>query len=474
MKKFNPKILLVAGLLCFVSYSCKDITDVNVDPNNPVEVPASLLNAQIQYKLNNTITSRLLNGQWGMLMVQYWMEIYLPVHSRYAVNGHSFNLPFTDIYTNVLNEIKLAKAIVLADEGLGAGMKANQIASLDVMEVYAYHTLTDLFGAIPYAQALQPLDFSSPAYDSQEQVYQGIISTLQQAINSIDTNSPGFITGDQIYAGNMEHWKRFANSLLLRIAMRMSNVDEATARSVISGISGGFIEHNDQNAIYIFDANAEVANPLYIDAVLYGRDDFVVTDELITKLEDLEDPRLPAYAAFNISGEYVGMPYGEAPDFPPAISRPNPAVRAIDAPSVLMDAAETHFLLAEAYQRGILSGSAADAYDRGVAASMEFWGITDASVIGNYLDTNAYDAANWDQSIGVQKWLAFYMNGVQAWAEWRRLDYPQLVAPHSAVIDVIPVRLPYPIDEQTRNAAALSAVTSDPDDLSTKMWWDVY
>ena len=477
MKKFNYKILMLAGLLSFSFMSCDDITDVNVDPNNPVEVPASLLNSQAQYILADNLTSRLLNGEWAMLVVQHWGQTEYAEESRYTVTGTTFNLPFTQMYADVLNEVKTAKEILAADDGIEASMKANQMATLDVLEVFTYHTLTDLYGAIPYSQALQPLLHSSPSYDSQAQVYAGIVATLQGAIASMNTSAAGFPSGDNIYNGNMEMWKKFANSLLLRIAMRMSDVDEGTASSVINGISGGFIESNDQNALYMFDGDALVANPLYIDAVINGRDDFAVTTVLVEKLEAMGDPRIGPYASLNTSDAYVGMPPGltdpEAFALSPTTSRPNPAVRAVDSPCILMDAAEVHFLLAEAYQRGILAGDAAQAYNDGVTASMNFWGLTDTDAIDDYLAANPYVVGTWKQNIGDQKWLAFYMNGVQAWAEWRRLDYPVLEVPAAATNPVVPVRLPYPIDEQTRNAAALGAVTSDPDDLSTKMWWDV-
>ena len=130
-------------------------------------------------------------------------------------------------------------------------------------------------------------------------------------------------------------------------------------------------------------------------------------------------------------------------------------------------------MLAEAYQRGILTGNAANAYANGVTASMNYWGIDDVAAIAGYISNNAYDSANWKNSIGTQKWVALYMNGFQAWNEWRRLDFPQLSAPAAAQMNTIPVRMPYPLSETQSNSSQLEKVTSNPGDMTTKVWWDV-
>ncbi|MFK7806420.1 MAG: SusD/RagB family nutrient-binding outer membrane lipoprotein, partial [Saprospiraceae bacterium] len=205
-----------------------------------------------------------------------------------------------------------------------------------------------------------------------------------------------------------------------------------------------------------------------------NRDDFCVTTKLVEILNDFGDPRLAAYAAPNPSGEIVGMPSGltdnEATELKPTCSRPSATVRTATAPAILMDYAEVSFLIAEAAERGIISGDAAAAYAAGISASMNYWGISDATAIDAYVAANPYDAANWKESIGTQKWLAFYMNGPQAWAEWRRLDFPVLDVPVAAIEDNIPVRLPYALSETSTNS---SFSASNPNDIMTKMWWDM-
>ena len=244
-----------------------------------------------------------------------------------------------------------------------------------------------------------------------------------------------------------------------------------------SAIDGGVFESNADNALFVFSEDPNLANPLYIDATLNNRDDFAVSEVLVNSLKDMGDPRLDIFADTTNSGDIVGMPYGltdgEAFDLKSTTSRPSELVRTNTFPYVLMDYAEVAFLKAEAVERGFTSGDAAAMYAEGVTASMNYWGIEDQAAIDDYIAANPYNDSNWKESLGWQKWIAFYMNGPQAWAEWRRLDYPELEVPEAATNPVIPVRLPYPISEQTRNNSSLQKVTSNPNDLSTPLWWDV-
>ncbi len=469
--------MLLVGACLLGLNACKDITDLNIDPNNPTAAPAENFVTQAQFELADRMWSRNYNAEWTMLVVQHWAQNEYAEESRYLVDGNSFDGFWVDIYANVLRELKTADELISANEGLAAGTKANQRAVVSILEALAYSLLADGFGDIPFSEALNA-EFPNPGYDSQQAIYTGLIEKLQNAVSSMDTDSPSFASGDIIYGGDAASWKAFGNSLLLRLAMRMSNVDQAAATSVLTGISGDFIGGNYQNALFRFEENPDIANPLYVDNVINNRDDFCVSDILVNALQDRNDPRISAYAALTNSGEYVGMPPGltdaEAFSLKPTTSRPSARVRSATEPAIFMDYAEVQFMLAEAYERGMLSGDAAAAYDAGVTASMEYWGFDDAGgAITDYLAANAYDSGNWKSVLGMQKWLAYYSNGPQAWAEWRRLGEPQLSVPEAAVNPVIPVRLPYPISEQTRNGNALNAVTTTPNDLSGRLWWDM-
>ncbi len=475
MRKYLNKIWVLTLGVVFISItSCGDITDLNVDPNNPTNVPAQNLLTQAQFSLYNAMHSRGLNAEWGLLMVQQWSQNEYAEESRYLVDANSFDGSWTTFYAGVLNELTVAKNKIIADENILAAKKTNQLAIIDIIMSDAFQTITDSWGAVPYTQALSP-EFPNPSYDSQESIYAALLSKLDAAVGSLDASSGSFDTGDVIFGGDVASWKSLGASLLLRMAMRAADADSGMASTYVSKAIGyGTISSNAENGLFVFNNEPALSNPLYVDNVINTRDDFAVSDVLVNKLKELGDPRIEAYAAVNNDNEFNGMPYGltdaEAFALKSVTSRPSGGVRSNVAPHVIMDFAEVSFLMAEAIERGYTSGDAGMYYDAGITASMNYWGYTDVAA---YLTANPYNSSNWKESLGTQKWLAFYMNGMQGWAEWRRLDYPVLAVPAAASNPSIPVRLPYPISEDTRNGANLDATTSNINDLNAKMWWDV-
>jgi hypothetical protein len=486
LSKYKILMLLTGFALMFVSCD-EGLEELNVDPNEPTDVPAINLITEGTYQINDLLWSRQLNAEWAMLMVQHWAQNEYTEEQRYDLDGADTGSTWGRFYAGdassagSLINFSVARQMIVDDPNLNEAVKANQLAIVDILMAYAFQNLTDAFGDVPYSQALNP-DFPQPAYDSQKDIYtddtNGILKKLSDAINSIDEGAGSFDSGELIYGGDMSSWKKLGTSLLLRAAMRCVDADEATASTYISQAAGGdLITSNDDNAMWQFSSEASIANPLFIDNVINTRDDFNVSAELVDALRDAGDPRLEAYAAPTPSDTIIGLPYGlnDGASFAlkATTSRPSAAVREATAPAMIIDAAEVHFLLAEGVQRGIISGDAAQLYADGIAASMNYWGISDQTAIDAYVVNNPYDANNWKASIGLQKWFAFYMNGTQAWAEHRRLDEPQLSPAPDGLIQSIPVKLPYPVTEQSRNGSSLQAVTTTPDDLTAKMWWDV-
>ena len=475
MRKLKFYSLILTSLLLFTQCN-EDLTDLNIDPNNAVIVAPSTLLTTAQYNFYSNLQGTTINADWGLLMVQQWAQNEYTEDSRYNQDITFFNGTWSGMYANVLKELDAAKTLV-ANQDLSSDIIANKSGILDVMSVQAYAFLTDGFNDIPYTEAIAGIDL--PTYDNQETVYKGILNTLEEAANGFSTASTSFTSGDIIYNGDVSKWLKLTNSLMLRYAMRIVDVDQATAQRYISLAANNLISSNDDNALFTFESSIARANPLFVNNSPQGgnRDDYSVSEYLVNTLTNLGDPRLNEFANEASSGSIVGMPYGlsdnDATVLQPNTSRPSDKVRSATTPHVVMSYAEVQFLLAEAYQRGLLNGNASNAYNNGITASMNYWGINDNAAIGNYLATNAYNAASWKQSIGVQKWIALYMNGFEAWNEWRRLDYPQLSAPSEAIINTIPVRFPYPLSETQTNSAKLNAITSNPGDLTSKVWWDV-
>lgn len=466
--------LLILALSAVFFYRCDNLTELNVDPNRATSVDPSTLLTTAQFNFYSTIGGVANNADWGLLMVQQWAQNEYTEDSRYNVDVTTFNGSWSVFYANVLKELSAAKELV-DQQDVSDAIKTNRKNIIDVMMVQVFATLTDNFGQIPYTEALNTA-ITLPKYDTQEVVYKGLLATLENAANTFNTSAPSFTSGDAVFAGNVASWKKLTNSLMLRYAMRIVDADAATADKYIKLANNGLIANNGENAKFSFTTNPDRANPLYRNwsPQISNRDDYCVSTVLVTNLAG--DPRLPMFAKPAVGGTIVGMPYGlsdnAATNLKPSTSRPNDQVRQADTPFMIMSYAEVQFLLAEAYQRGNLTGNAQTAYNSGIEASMGQWNVTDATAIANYITANAYNAANWKMSIGTQKWAALYMNGLEAWNEWRRLDYPQLTAPAAAVINTIPVRMPYPLSETQNNSANLAAVTSTPANLTTKVWWD--
>lgn len=473
MKKI--KLIIITLALVFAQGCDNNLSELNVDPNAAETVDPSSLLTTAQYALYNAMAGRTINAEWGLLMVQYWAQNEYTEDSRYNQDITFFNSAWINMYTNVLKELDTAKNLVDDQEAL-VDVKTNRKNILDVMIAQAYINLTDSFGSIPFTEAINS-SIPLPQYDSEEIIYKAILELLDNAATTFVTDAGSFSAGDVIFSGDVEKWQKFTNSLMLRYAMRIVDVDLATATTYINKANSNLITSNDENALFVFGSNEDRSNPLYQNAEIDNRDDYCVSEYLVTTLTTMNDPRLEKFAKEASGGTIVGMPYGlsdnAATILKPTSSRPNDAVRQATTPHAAMTYAEVQFLLSEAYQRGILSGNAEDAYNNGITASMNQWDILDATAISDYTAANAYDETNWKKSIGTQKWAALYMNGFQAWCEWRRLDFPLLAVPTAAVLESIPVKMPYPLSETQNNATNLGQITSTPGEMTTKLWWDV-
>ncbi len=484
MKKAILTVLVTVMLV-----GCDDFGNINEDPNNPSEARTELLLTNAQ-----TSISDLVAAVTGTLYIQYIGETQYPEASRYETVNFDFNGYYNGPLQDLQTIIELNSNEETAGDVLSGGSNANQIAVARILQVWFFHNLTDRWGMIPYTEALQGRENLQPAYDSQEAIYSDLITELKDAANQIQTGQAG-VSGDILFSGDMEKWQRFANTLRMRIAMRLSEVDAGTASSeVADAINSGLIQESVMYP-YLGDANNE--NPWYNR--FRTRTDYAITKFMADTMKALDDMRLTAYAEpapDSDDGDGVielsdieGIPYGmEDPGSIPnsAISFPGRAIGAggpeggvQDAPLPIISMAEVNFTMAEAAQRGWISGSAADLYNDGIQASWEQWGVYgDGSAYNDYITDPAvaYDASEWQRMIGYQKWLALFPLGYEAWAEWRRLDYPELT-PSPAPLNnsgEIPVRHGYPVSESQLNEANYNSAVSSQgaDALSTSLWWD--
>lgn len=489
----------IATLLLLTVFSCgKNFGDLNTDPNNPSQVPAEYLltNAEKAFANQNAWFSN------GWLWGQHWA-----LNNYTDISRYSYFSTFDWHYAEILEDLREIQRLVSESPDAASARSKNQMAVAKIFEVAVFHDLTDIYGPVPYTEALQADRNRTPQYDSQQAIYQGLLRDLKAAAAQIDESAGSFGAGDVIYGGDMAKWKAFGQSLRLRIAMRMADVDAAAARAEVEDAAAGAFSGNDQNAAFRYRTGQPNNHPLNQWRVERGDADWGMSDVLIDKtLLPLNDPRLPAFADEKVlGGGYKGRPFGQnsgnaASESPDLYSQPSGAavirtgagdfkptdVLAPDALSKFMSYAEVCFILAEACERNWnVPGTAAEWYHAGIAASLEEWGVTDLAVIDAYIAQPAVNYAtapgDWKQKIGVQKWIALFNQGIQGWCEWRRLDFEKLELPvDGALFDigdkVAPVRLIYPTNEQTQNQAGYQQgvqLLGGPDKLFTRVWWDV-
>lgn len=498
MKIHLNKILktsLICAAFSLVFTACdKHFATVNTDPNNSTSTATSFLLTNAQKSMMDFTWDEWFNGRRGNQLAQYWASNQYSAESRYALRVNITNSYWSLFYTRSLQDLQEIIRLNETSPGdyVGFGKNDNQIAIAKTLQAWLYQNMTDCWGPIPFSQALGGDEFPFPKYDSQEEVYMGLIAMLNDAIAKFDDTDMS-VKGDMIYNGDIAKWKKFANSLKMRVAMRMADVKPAEAATAVSeAIASGVMTSNADNALFPYMNGAPNNNPLAED--YKTRNDFAASNIMVDELNRLGDPRVGFYYAPTANGgTFVGEVYGlteadAALTLDGDISQRNAQVLAETAPGIFMDYAQVEFLLAEAAERGITgAGIAATHYNNGITASMQYWdvaGTLSAADIAAYLAQPDVDyltltaTQTWREIIGRQKWIALYMQGVQGWAEYRRLDFGILQVPAGGTLmgTGIPNRMMYPTDEQTLNGEQYQAgvvLLGGADDLDTKLWWDV-
>ncbi|MGM0588256.1 MAG: SusD/RagB family nutrient-binding outer membrane lipoprotein [Bacteroidota bacterium] len=479
-------LLLLVGLF----WGCDDFGNMNDDPNNPSAAQTAQLMTQAQ-----TYVGTMTGTVTGTLYAQYFAETQYTDASNYASSTFDFTDWYVEPLANLQRIIDLNSDAETAQDVLAGGATENQLAAARIMKAYFFHMMTDRWGHIPYSDALKGNESLRPSYDSQADIYADLLTELSEAVDQIDTNATG-MQGDILFGGNMAEWAAFANSLRMRIALRMADVDGTTAQSEFEAAVNDPNGYISGDVLYPFLAESANQNPWY--ARFITRTDYALSDVMADTMKAFNDYRVLKYGdpapdeddgngVADDFSEIVGMPYGVPGSVAggitnASISFPGQAVRAQDAPLPMITMAEVHFMLAEAIERGwSVPGTAAQHYEDAIQASWEQWGVYDATNFTNYMAQGdiAYSSADWQEKIGYQKWIALFPQGYEAWAEWRRLDYPELEAASAALNQSgeIPVRHGYPPAEAELNSesyeAAVEAQGGLPTGLDTKLWWDV-
>lgn len=479
------KLLLFMGVMA-VSCNPGDFGTLNVNPNEPSEANTAALLTAAQTSLPGGVIGQgtILTVSYPNLYVQYLSDKQYTENSRYSTIGFNYGSIYTGPLDNLQLIININSDSATAKEAQVYGSNENQIAAATILKSYLFLHLTDRFGDIPYTEALKGRENFRPAFTPQQEIYYDLFEKLKEASDMIDPS--GTIEGDIMFGGNMEQWRIFGNTIRLVMALRLSEVDEQKGIDEFNdAFNDGVISSNDENVVYNYEEDNNHDNP-WEDA-FETRLDFAISEPFANTLLDLGDPRIEVYAdPAAASGTYVGMPYGVSESEAGAVANSSISflgeqMRQQTSPTYIYTYAQVLFSLAEAAHRGWIGGgdaAAADYYYDAIKASWEQWGVFNQASFTTYIAQTevAYTPGTAMQKIALQKWIALFLNGYEAWAEWRRLDYPVLEpAPASLNPEGIPVRQAYPAFEATLNSAnyneAVNRMTGG-DDLNTPVWWD--
>jgi len=465
------------------------LTDINKNPLNPEDVPSEfLIVGAIRAVVGNTVAGGF-NYNMTSLWAQHLAQTQYPDEGRFKFRPGDIDNYFNMFYG--VGSKNLVKIIEKAES-------PNYVAVAKILKAYYFMVATDMFGDIPYSEAFtgDKADGTlTPKYDSQEEIYASIFSELKEAIALIDPSESTFGPEDLLYQGDMEKWRKLANSLRMRAAMRLSKVDPALAQAEFEdALAAGPFTSNDDNAVLWYGTDPDSRHPQYTNR--QTRNDHGMAKTLVDYMlngdesgldYEKHDPRLAIYAQPTPEGYYRGheVGLGEGHGVPLSeISEIGARWRVQpDGDAVIISYSEVLFLRAEAALKGWNAGADAESlYYDAIRASMNYYEIED-DVVDAYLADNpqwAFDAlgSTPERQVGIQKWIALFQNGPEAYSNWRRTGYPELVAGRDAENDgKILRRIPYPGREQTLNRANLDAAIASQGmtgygDMNTPVWWD--
>lgn len=536
MRKRWSNIYKIA-LLSLIVVSCDDdFEEINTNPNEPEVVLSSTIFNSATKELMDETRDEFNSGRLALPWVQYWAQTSYADEDRYSYRESSAE-NFYEFSYRVAIDLKKIIDLNLDPETSGlmssVGNNENQVAACRIMLSYIFHQLVDIYGDIPYYSFgsdnpdFQSLDIDNevflPKFANQEDIYLDILSELSAASSQIITSESVFTTGDNIYGGDAVKWKKFANSLTLRVANRLRGVNSGVATAAINqAVANGVFESNEDNASQAYEQADATASPMYSAFFVSNRTDFAVAAPFVNLLKgDVGfglDPRLFEYAAptkatiasvqadnyANAAGEalaegnpddYAGIPYAfSSVNLIPftEYSFASSNVLKQDYSEVFMEYAEVAFILSEH------NGWSQAEYEAGVKASMEKWGVETVDID----DFVASMPAASEETVLTQKYVALYMQPTESWAEYRRTGFPNtLLLPNQAAvldasqvassvqitspnytfipleaIDDLPSRLRYPVVLQTLNGANRSEAVSklsNGDNIDSKLFWDV-
>lgn len=481
--RISIKFLILAAVLTISNSCTKNFTEMNTNPNSPTVVPAT------NVFLRATISA--LGALLSERLDIYYAGSYAGQTAAIGTGDYEYRVDINNdmwyaMYSSMNSFVDAAR--LAKDEG-----NTNLYAAALTMKAYVAQQTTDMWGKVPYSEAFRMADgIIYPKYDTQQEVYTAILKELKEAADLLNAGTGAMGVGDYMFKGDIDKWRKFCNSTRLRVAIRMSIVDETTAKGVISEVLNNpstypIITDNADNA-YFWWPGVSPDQELWFQRL--GAPDGNKTDQyrtnsvLVNVLKDNNDPRLPVYVDKNKFGAYNGYRfyYGQTRD---SMNNGNNVSHIGDrfsndpkGFSPLMNAAEVHFIFAEIYQRNLVTGNARSEYEAGITLSLEENAIG-ADAIATFL---AEPEVAWNggtlpniKKIALQKWVSLFKQSVEAWSESRRTDVPLMTGVsenYALKHNRPPFRMAYADEEKSLNTSFPKEVVETDIFWGTQVWWD--
>ncbi|MEP7164609.1 MAG: SusD/RagB family nutrient-binding outer membrane lipoprotein [Ferruginibacter sp.] len=510
---FKSLVILSAAVYMLAGTGCRkleDFGDTNIDPNGSSQPVTGALLTSAESGLGGVVSGVTTGGTKAGLYAQYMSETQYTDASLYAEP----NLDMSGTYTGPLMDLQVIinKNTDPATKSnaftLNSGSNANQIAVATIIKSYYFWTLTDRWGDVPYSEALKGAGNLSPAFDKQQDIYMGLLADLKAGIAGFDAGLS--VQGDIMYGGDAAKWKKLANTLRMMISLRMSKVyptagDVAATEFALAynDVANGYISSNADNFTLKADAG-NYKNPYY--TIYESRTDYAFSKTLADLMNNMGDNRIQAF-----KDPGPDFPYGLERQDAVTFTNANPTyakflradLREAGDPVVIVSAASSLLAAAEGVERGwVNTGSAAALYNQGITESFAQWGVSGAAAYiasgaanyatgtggGSNIGSNPYGSVVGANAltttplerIALQRYLAYYPDGIQAWSEWRRTGIPHLTATifatNSDAGKQIPIRYVYStVGDYSLNpihvAEAAGRLTGG-DKMNSHIWWN--
>ena len=498
------------------------LEDLNVDPNSVTDIDMAYLVSTATLRIAGEYENTRANMLYAATMIQHTAS----TAGYFSGDKYFYNAQYSGAYMerHFTDVIRLLSEAIRKTKDEPSEANINAVAT--ILRVFDLHRMTDMYGDIPYTQAGYGLEGAEnwfPTYQPQKEVYSLMVADLKAARDKLSASARSMGNQDFLYGGDITKWKKFANSLLMRIAMRMSKVDATNAKTIVTeayGNGSSAFTSNADNAHTKFaegpqGINRNGLNDGYWNTYKYSRD-CKVTKTFVDWMVTNNDPRLmmvtggtgnPEDAStWNTSPAAVkGMPNGyTAANITSALSAADAAAYTASPvgrwifsmlnlkymdwsdPYIMQTYAEVELMAAEAALNGWISSTAESHFRKGVEAAIKNWTAFDASFartqaeIDAYINGRNFAAASTDgkkRLIGEEYWAATFLNDIESWSNWRRTGYPSLTPtmdPNRAEANQIPRRLRYWENEISSNPTNYKSAIDimGGDLLMTKVWWD--